>query len=369
VRGQNEKKFERLLSHKYQKIVARHTMAVLVTLGFMGTASEHAVVPFQKKETFHRDETDNSFFICAMRESQKKREEYRTQKKNYYHFCTDGLQGGLIFNNNQQFAFGMFLMGLICILYGLRIYAFTLMPNHIHIILSGTGEDCLKAFDYLKRKLSLKLVKDGFTPLPKDYWFKLVPIESEEQIRSEIVYVLRNSLEKGYGVVGGYIWSSAWLYHSDVSIIVGGEPATGISCRDKRTLLLGKVTLPPEWVIHPIIGLHPGSFVDTSLVMRLFPEPKDLQTALVKDYEVMFQIAGRLGELQEFNKCEIEGIVTHVLQKRFSGRELGKLSDEEKGKMAIILNRDYGLDSYQISKSIYLKANIVRQLLASKELR
>ncbi|MBR5403218.1 MAG: hypothetical protein IK113_03220 [Bacteroidales bacterium] len=304
-----------------------------------------------------------------MKASQKRREEYRTLKKGYYHFCTDGLKGGLIFNNARQFAFGMFLMGLISILYGVRIYAFTLMPNHIHIILSGTGIDCLKAFDYLKRKLSLRLVKDGYSPLPEDYWFKLVPIESEGQMRSEIVYVLRNCLEKGLGVVGGYLWSSAWLYHSDVSKLVDGILAGQISCRQRRRLLLGQDALPEEWVVNPYIGLHPGSFVDTSLVMRLFPEPKDLQTALVKDYEVMFQIAGRLGELQEFNKSEIEGIVSHVLQKRFSGRELSQLSEEDRGKMVIILSRDYGLNSYQISKSIYIKEKTVRQLLASKELR
>ena len=152
-----------------------------------------------------------------MKETQKRREEYRALKKGYYHFCTDGLQGGLIFNNVLQYAFGMLMLGLISIKFGIRIYAFTLMPNHIHIILSGTGTDCLEAFDFLKRKLSLRLVRDGFCPLPADYWFKLVPIESEAQMRMEIVYVLRNCLEEGFGVVGGYLWSSAWLYHADIS--------------------------------------------------------------------------------------------------------------------------------------------------------
>lgn len=304
-----------------------------------------------------------------MKQNQKQREEYRTLKKGYYHFCTDGLAGGLIFNNAGQFAFGMCLIGLICILYGIRIYAFTLMPNHIHIILSGAGEDCLKAFDYLKRKLSQRLVKDGFSPLPADYWFKLVPIESEEQMRTEIVYVLRNCLEEGLGVVGGYLWSSAWLYHSDVPTLVGGTPAGQMTTRQMRKMVLGEDVLPAHWIVHPYIGLHPGSFVDTSLVQKLFPEPKDLQTALVKDYEVMFQIAGRLGEIQKFNKAETESIVAHVLQKRFPGKEPRQLSDEEKGKMAIILNREFGLNSYQISTSIYIKEKTVRQLLASKELR
>ena len=304
-----------------------------------------------------------------MRETQKKRDEYRALKKGYYHFCTDGLQGGLIFNNVLQYAFGMLMLGLISIKFGIRIYAFTLMPNHIHIILSGTGADCLEAFDFLKRKLSLRLVRDGFSPLPADYWFKLVPIESEAQMRMEIVYVLRNCLEEGFGVVGGYLWSSSWLYHTDFSKLVGGTPASRVSGRELSRMMLGRETLPPDWLVHPYLGLHPGSFVDTSLVLRLFPEPKDLQTALVKDYEVMFQIARRLGELQKFNKAEIDGIVTQVLLKRFPGKDLNQLSDDDKGKIILILNRDFGLSSYQISTAIYIKEKVVRQLLAAKELR
>lgn len=304
-----------------------------------------------------------------MKESQRRRDTYRTAEKGYYHFCTDGLKGALLFNNAAEFAFGMFLMGLISFKYGIIIYAFTLMPNHLHIILNGTGESCLGAFDLLKRKISSRLTKDGFPPLPEDYWFKLETIESEQQLKNEIVYVLRNSLEKGFGMVGGYLWSSAWLYHSNMPDVITGTPVRSISKRELSRLLLGEDLLPEDWMVHPYIGLLPGSFVDVSHVKRLFPEPKDLQTALVKDYEVFFQIARRLGELQEFNKTEIDSIVAQVLQTQFSGKDLRILSEGEKGKLVIILHRQYGLDSYQISRSIFVKEKIVRQTLASKELR
>lgn len=304
-----------------------------------------------------------------MRKRQKMRDEYRHAPNGCYHFCTDGLKGARIFNNCAQFAFGMLLLGLICVKYAITVYAFTLMPNHIHIILKGTGGSCLKAFDLLSRKLSARLVKDGHPPLPKDYWFKLERIDSEEQMRYEIIYVLRNCLEKGLGTVGGYLWSSGWLYHSNIPLLLDGTPVREISKRQIERMLMGHDTLPGDWLLHPVLGLSPGSFVDTSMVLRLFPEPKDLQTALVKDYEVFFQIARRLGELQEFNKNEISAIVSRTLQKRFSGRDLRQLSDDEKGQLAIILSRDFGLNSYQISRAIYVREHTVRQLLASKELR
>ena len=300
----------------------------------------------------------------------KEREAYRALGNGYYHFSTNGWKEADIFNDVNQYALGMILMGLICIKFSVVIYAFTLMPNHIHIILSGTGANCLKAFDYLKRKLSARLKRDGYPPLPEDYWFQLTSIDSPEQMKTEIIYVLRNPLEKGMAMVGGYLWSSEWLYYSGITklLLDSAQPCIP-STRKLRNLIGGDETIPKEWRFHPYLGLHPACFVDTSLVVKLFPEVKDLQIALVKDYEAFFQIASRLGEICEFNKMEMESIVSQTLQKRFNGRSLKSLSEEEKGKLAIILNREFGFTSYQISTTIFIKERVVRQLLASKELR
>ena len=308
------------------------------------------------------------YFLCLMN-IRKKRESYRKGEEGYYHLCTDGWKDGLIFHNAAQFAYGLIVLGLLCLRFNLTIYAFALMPNHIHLILKGTGAVCLDAFDYLKHKLSVRLKQDGHPPLPEDYWFKLVKIEDEEQLKREIIYVLRNPLEKGQYTVGGYLWASGWLYFSNLAKAMGGTLAGEMSKRSKIKYFTTEQTIPDHWRVHPYLGLLPDSFVDTTLVERLFPSPKDLQTALVKDYELYFQIARRLGELYEFSKTEIAGIVNQTLQKRFGGRNLMDLTEQDKGKMAIILNREYGLTSYQISRSIFLKELVVRQFLSSKELR
>lgn len=304
-----------------------------------------------------------------MDKRRKEREIYRRKKNGYYHLCTDGLKGRLLFNDAAEYAFGTFLLGLIGIKYNLKLYAYELMPNHLHIILSGKGENCLKAFDYLKRKLSARLVRDGYPPLPGDYWFKLVEIESEKQMRNEMVYLLRNAPEKGLGTATGYLWGSGWLYHSGWSPeVLGGTMAADLSGRSLRKLLMGTEPVPPHWRIHPYLGLLPHSFIDTSMAHRLFPTPKDLQTALVKDYENYFQTARRLGELAVFSKQEIDDIVSGLLQTRFGGRTLRALTPEEKGKLAILLHLNYGLTSSQIAAAIFVKETTIRQLLLSKEL-
>ena len=107
-----------------------------------------------------------------------KRDEYKDLPKGYYHLSTDGRWGGIIFHTPELFAYGMVLMGLVTLQFPIEIYAFTLMDNHIHIVLSGTGSTCRELFHYLVRKLNTKLRTAGYPELPEDYGFKLVPIDS-----------------------------------------------------------------------------------------------------------------------------------------------------------------------------------------------
>lgn len=312
------------------------------------------------------EETDKCFELCIM----GKRETYRSWRKGYYHLSTDGLSGRDIFTDASEFATGNILLGLISVKFNIKIYAHSLMPNHIHLALSGTGADCVQAFDYLKRKLSAMMKRAGRDPLPEDYGFNLEPVETPEKMQGEIIYILRNALEKGLGMVGSYLWDSGWMYYSkEWPALLGCDSSFKLSQRELTRRIGGVEDIPSNWQFHPYLGLNPYCFVDTSLVHQLFPSPKDLQTALVKDYEVQFQIARRLGELSSFNKTEMESMVTQILNRCFDGRPLKALSDDDKAKLTIILHRELGWNSYQISTTIYIKEKTIRQLLSSKELR
>lgn len=232
----------------------------------------------------------------------QEREEYRAKGNGYYHFCTDGLKEGLIFNNAAEFAFGMCLMGLLWLKFSIRIYAFELMPNHIHIILSGTGENCLMAFDYLKRKLSARLLRDGYPPLPDDYWFKLVRLENQEELKNEILYILRNPLEKGFCIVGGYIWGTEWIYYSRFPKALEGTLAGKMSKRSLSKLFASEEDIPEHWRINPYLGLLPDSFVDTSVVRELFPSPKRPPNGTGERLRSLFpnsEPPGRTGRIQQ----------------------------------------------------------------------
>ena len=122
--------------------------------------------------------------MSKMTERRKQRNEYRSWKKGYYHLSTDGWKEGCLFHTPAQYAYGMILIGLLVLKYSLKIYSFSLMPNHIHLVLCATGNACVEAFDYFRKKINERLVKDGYPPLPPDYGFNLAPITTEKQMRN-----------------------------------------------------------------------------------------------------------------------------------------------------------------------------------------
>lgn len=299
--------------------------------------------------------------------NRSKRNLYFSMPKGYYHFSTNGLQNGKLFYTPAQFAYGMILIGLITLWFNVKVYAFVLMPNHIHIILSGTGEDCIKAFDFLRKKISARLIEDGNTPLPDDYDFLLVPINDKTHMRSEVEYVLRNPLEKNYSTPEGYPWGSGWIYHSALPSLITGTKASDIPIRELRRICSTKMSIPEHWQFHPTLGLLPESFVDKSLVIKLFPSAKDFESLLVKDYESYSRIAKELGETLEYSEAEIADIRNHVLHTSFKGNSLDDLTTESKYTLIGILSSRFYMSPRDISRAVYMREPLIRQVLNSKE--
>ena len=269
--------------------------------------------------------------MSKMTERRKQRNEYRSWKKGYYHLSTDGWKEGCLFHTPAQYAYGMILIGLLVLKYSLKIYSFSLMPNHIHLVLCATGNACVEAFDYFRKKINERLVKDGYPPLPPDYGFNLAPITTEKQMRNNILYVDRNVLEKQICVPGGYPWSSCYLQFGQVEGLLGGVRAGSMSQRHLRELTGSHEEIPADWLFHPVVGLLPSSFVDNSMFHKLFRTPKEYMT------------------------------------ESFSGRRLNSLTNDEKGRLAVLLSQHYQMSADQIAEVLKLPPYLVNQFLNAKD--
>ncbi len=295
------------------------------------------------------------------------REAYNHLPKGFYHLCFDRLEGRNLFTTNEDYRLGMSGIALSTLKYGVETYAFELMHNHLHDIVRATGAQCMRVFSYLKRRISEQLTKMGLPPLPENYGCLLKPIPNENALRDEIIYTARNPYEKNCCIPGGHKWGSTYLYFNELATLIKGDRVSSISQTRMRSLIGSKEVLPPDWEIHPELGILPSNFVKAKEVMRLFASPKDFHTRLVKEYETAVVIARSLGETVEFSMNEVREIANTELRNTYPGRLFKSISREEKCLVAIKLNERLGLSPLQLSRALYLSELTVSQAIRSKD--
>lgn len=302
-----------------------------------------------------------------MNAKQKQILEYRSLPKGYYHFCTDGKFGGRLFHNNQEYAYGMCTIALLTLKYDVQIISFELMPNHIHIIIYGSGAECLDCFYYIVERVNNKLKADGMPTLPDNYWFKLIPVKDKLSLRKLVIYLARNKYETGSCTPQGHLWGTGYLVYNQFTKYIRGKKVKDMSVRAVRKITGSHITLPPEWEIHPELGILPSSFVRTDIVYELFPSVKDYVTSLVKDYESSASIAESVGEEIEWGKPEIRDIVSQVMLVEYPGKTISFLSKEQKGRLAVQLVSKYHIKTEALADVLGLPDYVIKQFLNSKD--
>ena len=302
-----------------------------------------------------------------MNERMKRRAKYRTWKKGYYHLCTDGKRC-IICHDEEEFAHAVNVISLLDLKFPVKVHSYKVMRSHVHLLLSGRGTDCVDAFDYLKYRLSKKLREDGHEHLPRDYDFKLVPIEDGDQMRRNIVYLARNAFEVQAVLPGGYLWGASMIFYSQVPNLFQTVRAGDLSARQLWEIFGTRIPIPPDRLIHlPTKMVLPPSFVDTKVFYRVFPTARQYLTALVKDFEGYVMVADQLGETVSFSTEEAEMIIEQILKTDYQGVSPDQLTADERIRLAATLQKKYRLTTDQLAEGLRLPPRVLAQALNSKQ--
>lgn len=299
--------------------------------------------------------------------NQKQRNEYRNLPVGHYHLCLDRLEGRWLFHTPEDYRLGMASIALAYLKFGILVFAFELMPNHMHIILRGTGEQCVRTFSFIKRRLSEQLLRRGYPVLPEGYGFKLIPISNQDALKSQILYTLRNPYEKDYCTPGGHPWGSGYLYFNELADYIRGKTVSAMHKADVRRMAGSNEKLPDNWEIHPVLGILPRNYIQADRVEKLFSSAKEYLTRLVKEYETLVKIARSLEDEVVFSEAEVRDIVNTELRNSYPGRPFRSISNEEKCKVAVRLNEMLGLTASQLSPALFLSELSISQALRSKD--
>ena len=91
------------------------------------------------------------------------------------------------------------------------------MNNHIHILLTGSYENCLAYYDrVIHRIVQMLSSKYGLSGILRQKDLDVVAVMSERQLKREICYIHRNPYKARISSPDAYLWSSADVYFKTV---------------------------------------------------------------------------------------------------------------------------------------------------------
>ncbi len=129
----------------------------------------------------------------------------------YWHLYTSGNLTEIIFRNRESFEFGMTFIALSSAEYKVSIITFAIMSNHIHVIIEGEEDECLRFFEKFKTRLKRYYSSQKVFVDFSKFNCSLTHIDDLKSIRNEIVYVNRNGYLANTNYSPVYLSLGMWL--------------------------------------------------------------------------------------------------------------------------------------------------------------
>ena len=299
-----------------------------------------------------------------MRALQSDYEKYRTWPQWYYHLTFDALEKGQLFNDDGEYAHGMNGVAIGQHIYNLSIVTFNLMVNHCHILAYGSGENLVKFFIFMKRRLNDSLRDGGHPTLPSNYGFKLVKVEDRRQLADTIIYIARNPLKACRNVTAsGYMWGSTNLIFNEMKNIYEKKPLKRLSRDEKRTLFRSAVALPDNYCYNEKYGfILPESYVLTEKAEQMFGNSWNYSYRVVRDIDGYLKIAEGLGEAVILSEEELNDVIAQTLKKLFKVNSLNELDPDDRCRLAMVLKNKYKVTVKRIARKLHMDVSTLNKL-------
>ena len=269
-----------------------------------------------------------------------------------------------IFCNEEDFIIGMWCLAAarhLC--KSVRVITFELMGNHVHLILAGTKEDCIKVFDLFAARLKKAFPRRQHAIDWSKFKMDILPIESLQALRNEIIYTNRNAFvanpeytPDSYPWGGGCAYFCPWLKH------LATTPLGELPILTQRALLHTKKIAPLADL--RVIGSIPfiPSFCDIQLGESMFRDARSYFNSLTRNAEAFSQTASRLKDTIFLTDDELYSVICSYISKEYSVKIPSQLSAQQKIVTARHLHFHYNATNQQLRRMLRLDLSILEEL-------
>ncbi len=283
-----------------------------------------------------------------------------------YHVYTKGMAKKLWFQDSEDYKFGMNNIPVCAIISDVDILCFCLMSNHVHFVLRGREDNCVRFIREYKRQNS-KYLKSRYrkSHLLSGSDIGIKKIKPGDHLKTAIAYVLRNPVAAGLGVMPSeYLWSSACAYFSEAS------SCRGMYCRledlsgeVKRKIFKTRVQLPDNYILREDGTIFPGSYVDFRTVENVYFSPRQLLFHLSSNKDMEEELESGILTKASYNDSDLRASMESLCTEMFRGKEFTSLKIEDRYRIAKEIRKRYGAGPKQISRITALDYGTLKTLL------
>lgn len=290
------------------------------------------------------------------------------KKMKYYHVCTDALAKDLLFYDDEDYITGMNYLAVVQFASGVKILAFCIMSNHIHIVMCAEENEIRKFMTSFKRRYAMWLTrKYNERKSLRNIRVKIKNIDTPTYLKQVIVYVLRNPVAARMNINPyKYRWSSANCYFvsdnssTDVEESYGG---TATSIRKKRVVFKSHTKIQGSVRLRTSKIVDPNSFVDAVHTESVFKTLKAFMYFMSKDNDT--ELEYQVGLCRKIAFCDntVLKSITLMCKEKFGEKDLHELSIQERCSMIPLLRRNFNSSEKQIARLLGIDTDIIKQFL------
>lgn len=243
----------------------------------------------------------------------------------------------------------------------IRIFAFQLMSNHLHMVIAGDRQHIMLFFDYFKSRLEKYFM--GNVDL-SGYTLKLFPVGDLSYFRNAIVYANRNGFVVNDDVTPfSYPWGTSQYFFQPVAC------RYALSCGKSTTVawwrqLMHSRDVDSYRTMKLVDGyVTPLEFCDIKTAESVFRDAKQYFYLISRKVEAYSEVARTLGESIFYSDNDLYLSARKVAMEQFGSNDLVTLPASQKIDLAKHLHFSYNAGEKQLQRLLKIDSEILKAIL------
>jgi hypothetical protein len=277
-------------------------------------------------------------------------------------FTSDHQLRQLIFRTADDFSYGVNTLAIGTRKFKVRILCYTLMNNHLHLLIMGHYEDCLAYFKWVLLRLAQMLKsRYGISGVLKADAADVQFITDAQMLVNEFAYLLRNAFKARIDSPFSYPWAPFEVYFNPYLDNIRGEhfPSADVA----KQVLGTHAIIPEEWE-HRNGTIMNKCFVDYRTAEQLIGSSFTLFDRLRRfDVESAIAQAHGIEEQLTFTDSEMQEKIRVICQKELYVDSPHQLGRKDLLRLARTLAYRFSSNKKQISRLLGIDPAILDNAL------